>query len=391
MSAKICLFIIKIKTYPGRKMKKFRLTFIDLMRGLAMIVMIEVHVVNSLMYPALRTETWFYFVNFINGMVAPCFIFISGFAFMLASQSKLAEFRTLKYAFWKQLGRIILIWFLGYLLHIPFFSLYKSKNIATKEHWMSFLSIDVLQCIAFGLLLIFILRLIIKSDKIFIGIIFFLGFSAVIPAAKIYSINFEQYLPLFIAMYITPIYNTNFPLFPWFGFMAAGILTAWFFLKSGEKGSEPLFMKRIFISGILLSVLAIPLIFFIGIKDVRPDILFFAGRLGIVFIILTCCYYYCMRKDKITPVVLYPSRESLAVYFMHLQFIYREIWYGESLFTMWKYTLGFGTCLIISTGIVTLMLPMAWIWNYYKTKYEYFGRAAVALMFTAGGIIFIIR
>ncbi|HNX25388.1 MAG TPA: heparan-alpha-glucosaminide N-acetyltransferase domain-containing protein [Spirochaetota bacterium] len=372
-------------------MKKTRLNFVDLMRGLAMIVMIEVHVVNSLMNPALRNETWFYFVNFINGMVAPSFVFISGFAFMLGSRSKLAEFRTFKYAFWKQLGRIMLIWFLGYMLHIPFFSKYKCINIATTDHWMNFLGVDVLQCIAIGLLLIFILRLAIKSDKVFIAAVILLGLGAVIPAAKIYTIDFQQHLPLFMAMYITPIYYTNFPVFPWFGFMAAGILTAWFFMKSREKGSEHLFIKRLLISGTLLAVTAIPLMFYLMIPDVRPNILFFAGRLGVVFIILTGCYYYCAWRDELSPIILYPSRESLAVYFMHLQFLHREVWWGKSIITMSGQSLGFVTCLIISAGVVLLMLPMARVWNYYKTKYNYFGRIAVAVMFTVGGIVFMMR
>ncbi len=377
-------------------MNKKRLNFVDLMRGLAMIVMIEVHVVNSLMNPALRNETWFNFINFLNGMVAPSFVFISGFAFMLASQTKLNEFRTFKYAFWKQLGRIMLIWFLGYMLHIPFFSKYKCINIATTDHWMNFLGVDVLQCIAFGLLLIFIIRLAVKNDRIFIGIVLFLGFGAVLPAAKIYTIDFQQYLPLFMAMYITPIYYTNFPIFPWFGFMAAGILTAWFFMKSGEKGSEHLFIKRLLISGLFMAFIAIPLMFYLKdflhlISDVRPDILFFTGRLGIVFMILTGCYYYCIWRDELSPIILYPSRESLAVYFMHLQFLHREFWRGKSIITISGHSFGFGTCLLISAGVVFLMLPIAWIWNYYKTKYEYFGRIAVAVMFTVGSIVFMMR
>ncbi len=379
-----------------KNIKKSRLNFIDLMRGLAMIVMIEVHVVNSLMHPALRTESWFNFVNFINGIVAPAFIFISGFAFILASQSKLAEFRTFKYAFWKQIGRIMLIWFLGYMLHIPFFSKYKCINIATPDHWLNFLGVDVLQCIAFGLLLIFILRLAVKNDKLFLYIVVFLGLGAVIPAVKIYTIDFQQFMPLFMAMYITPIYYTNFPLFPWFGFMAAGVVTAWFFTISKENGSEHIFIKRLFISGILITIISIPLMIYMKdylnlITDVRPDILFFTGRLGVVFIILTVCYYYCTLKDEISPVILYPSRESLAVYFMHLQFLHRELWQGKSIITLSGHSLGFGTCLIISAGVILLMLPMAWVWNYYKTKYEYFGRIAVAVMFTTGGIIFMMR
>ena len=377
-------------------MNKTRLNFVDLMRGLVMIVMIEVHVVNSLMSPALRNESWFNYVNFLNGMVAPGFIFISGFAFMLASRSKLEEFRTLGYAFWKQLGRIMLIWFLGYLLHIPFFSKYKCINVATTDHWMSFLGIDVLQCIAFGLLLIFILRLALKSDRIFIITVLILGLGTVIPAVKIYTIDFQQFMPLFIAMYITPIYHTNFPLFPWFGFMAAGVLTSWFFMKSGDNGSGELFIKRLLAAGTVLTMISIPLMLYLKdyallIKDIRPDILFFTGRLGLVFVILALCYYYCTLRNEITPIILYPSRESLAVYFMHLQLLYREMWHGKSLVTMSGHSLGFGTCLAISAGLIMLMLPMAWIWNYYKTRYEYFGRAAVAVMFTVGGIIFMMR
>ncbi len=377
-------------------MNKTRLNFVDLMRGLAMIVMIEVHVVNSLMNPLLRNESWFNYINFINGLVAPGFIFISGFAFMLASKSKLPEFRTFKYAFWKQMGRIMLIWFLGYMLHIPFFSKYKCTTLATTDHWMNFLGADVLQCIAFGLLLIFILRLAIKSDKIFITIVAILGLGAVLPAAKIYTIDFQKYMPLFMAMYITPIYYTNFPIFPWFGFMAAGILTAWYFTRSQEKVSEHVYMKRLLISGIIIAFISIPLMIYLKdylqlIKDVRPDILFFAGRLGIVLIILSASFYYCTWRNKLSPVILYPSRESLAVYFMHLQFLHREVWSGKSIITISGQSLGFGTCLIISAGIILLMLPLAWTWNYYKSKYEYFGRIAVAVMFTAGGIIFMMR
>lgn len=387
---------VSFKVQDKPRMNKTRLNFIDLMRGIVMIVMIEVHVVNSMMDPALRNETWFNYLNFINGMVAPGFIFISGFAFMLASQVKLAEFRTFRYAFWKQIGRIMLIWFLGYMLHIPFFSMYKCRNTATADQWMNFLGVDVLQCIAFGLLLIFILRLAVKSDRVFISAVTLLGFMAVIPAAKIYTVDFQQYLPLFMAMYLTPIYYTNFPLFPWFAFMAGGVLTSWFFMNSQMNGSERLFIKRLMISGAVLAAIALPLMLYLKdhmrvIVDVRPDILFFTARLGFVFIILAACYYYSAWKNDITPVILYSSRESLAVYFMHLQFIHRELWHGKSLITLSGHSLGFGTCLLISAGIVLLMLPMARVWNWCKTRYEYFGRAAVAVMFTVGGIIFLMR
>lgn len=378
-------------------MAKARLSFVDLMRGMAMLVMIEVHVVNSMMDTALRSTGWFQVVNFVNGMVAPSFIFISGFAFMLAAQVKLESFRQFKYDFWKQLGRIMLIWFTGYMLHIPFFSLYKCQNNTTWVHWIKFFSVDVLQCIALGLLVIFILRLVIKNDRVFIIMVTILGFGAVLPAPWIYGIEFERFMPFYLAAYIRPAFFTLFPVFPWFGFMAAGILSAWVFMKFRNKGTEAVYMKRALIAGVLLTVICIPLMFYLKdymklFTDVKPNILFFLGRLGVLYLILSACYYYCILRGEPSGVILYPSRESLAVYFMHLQVLHREVLAGgKSLVTMYPNVLGFGTCLLVTLGIIALMLPMARVWNYWKTGYEYFGRIAVWTMITAGAVIFLLR
>jgi len=101
--------------------QKSRLAFIDLLRGWAILVMIEVHVFNAFVLPELRSTSWFHALNFINGLVAPSFTFISGFVFLLASQKKLESFRSYGPAFWKQAGRIGMIWLIGYSLHLPFF------------------------------------------------------------------------------------------------------------------------------------------------------------------------------------------------------------------------------------------------------------------------------
>jgi uncharacterized membrane protein len=142
-----------------------RLAFIDLLRGWALLVMIEVHVFNGFLLPHFRATSWFHVLNFINGLVAPSFIFISGFVFLLASQKKLESFRTFGLTFWKQLGRIGLIWIVGYSLHLPFFSFHRAITEATEAQWLSFYQSDVLHCIAFGLLILFFSRLLIRNDR----------------------------------------------------------------------------------------------------------------------------------------------------------------------------------------------------------------------------------
>ncbi len=56
---------------------KNRALFIDLLKGLALVVMIEVHVFNSLLLPEIKQAWWFNYLHFINGLVAPAFTFTS--------------------------------------------------------------------------------------------------------------------------------------------------------------------------------------------------------------------------------------------------------------------------------------------------------------------------
>jgi len=375
---------------------KTRLNYIDLMRGLVMLIMIQVHVVNSMMDPVIRSAPWFRVIIYINGLVAPAFIFISGFAFMLASDSKLEKFRTYRYDFWKQIGRITLIWFLGYLVHIPYFSLDKVIANTSYDKWLNFYGIDVLQCIGFGLLIIFLLRLWIKSDRVYLVIILILGIAAVLPAPLVYMIDLSEYIPVPLAVYINPLHNSNFPVIPWFGFMSAGVLAAWAFINARNTGQDSLLVKRLLLSGIVFAVTGIILKFILNdyfhlVKDIRPHLFFFISRLGFVFVILAGCYYYSSKRKHLTAVILYPSRESLVVYVLHLQILYRQVWNDRSLIQIYNQSIDYGTCLLISGAIITVLLPVAWVWNYMKTRYEYFGRVAIWSMIIVGSVIFVIR
>src|SRR5262249_37538765 len=62
-----------------------RLAFIDWLRGFSILFMIETHTFNSLLKPFLKEEGWFHVLNFFNGLVAPSFLFASGWAFVAAS------------------------------------------------------------------------------------------------------------------------------------------------------------------------------------------------------------------------------------------------------------------------------------------------------------------
>jgi len=72
-------------------MNTTRAHHIDYLKAWAVIVMIEVHVVNCFLNPSLRTAWWFQILNFINGLVAPIFFFTAGFSFVYSVMQKREE------------------------------------------------------------------------------------------------------------------------------------------------------------------------------------------------------------------------------------------------------------------------------------------------------------
>ena len=111
-----------------------RFIYIDLLRGWALIVMIEVHIFNALMLPSLKDTSWFGLLTFINGLVAPSFLFVSGFAFIVSSERRIEELRKYGSYFWGKLSRIFLIFLAGYSLHLPVFSYSEIIGKASTSH-----------------------------------------------------------------------------------------------------------------------------------------------------------------------------------------------------------------------------------------------------------------
>ncbi len=160
-------------------MNNKRFHHIDYLKAWAVIVMIEVHVVNCFLDPLLKTTWWFHIVNFINGLVAPVFIFTAGFSFVFSVMGKRDELLNFSDLFFKRVGRILLIFLVGYLIHIPYFSLKNIIIYASPAELASFYSTDVLQCIGSGLLMLLLLRMIITSDTLYHFIITIIGLSIV--------------------------------------------------------------------------------------------------------------------------------------------------------------------------------------------------------------------
>lgn len=367
--------------------EKVRYISADLLRGLVIIIMIEVHVFNAFLIPELRQTGWFSVLNFINGLVAPSFLFVSGFAFQVSSGGKLDEMRKLEKAFWKKIGRIFQIIIIGYALHLPFYSLSKIIYRANPQQLESFFAVDVLQCIGFGLLFLFITRLLIKSDKAYHCFLIASLVVVTLVSPLLWTIELAEYVPVLVANYFNRFHGSLFPIFPWLNFLLAGAVFAKYFVDAREQNKEEQFFKYSTITG--LAVLFFGHLFYSGLfpktlTSIIPNPVFYLERLGYILVLFFLCWYIDKKTDIKNSFIMDASRESLLVYWLHLIVIYGMFWGGKSLAIIIGSTYNGLESLIATLILITIMIIVAKIWGWLKKNYpkysSLFVRAVVAVL-----------
>ncbi len=374
--------------------KQKRIAFVDFHRGLALLVMIEVHVFNAMLIPETKSQGWFAVVNFFNGLVAPSFLFVSGFAFVLAAQKKVEEFRAFGFTFWRQIGRIILILMAGYSLHLPFHSLSRTLNEATSEQLNSFFAVDILQTIAVGLFILLFIIILLNDEKqqsflVLAGALFFILF-----APKVWGFDFDRFLPVYLSDYLNTRNGSLFPLFPWLSFMFFGFLFGRFYLHKKTIGKEFHFDKSILIlslvfilAGHLLVWKEFPLYFKLPV----PNYFFFILRLGYVLLILYASKIITERFDFNKSFLLDVSRESLLVYWLHLVILFGQFWGGKSIVQIVENSLSLIEVSFATISLILFMIVVAIYWGKIKAAKPVFVRNFLLASIAIFSIYFFLR
>jgi uncharacterized membrane protein len=174
-----------------------------------------------------------------------------------------------------------------------------------------------------------------------------------------------------LAGYLNGKSQSLFPLFPWLGFLMFGAVTAFAFKKARGLGKDKEYFTRLSMIGAALLVAGSLLIelpsHFTGVSiSVRANPLFFASRLGIVFLLLTACWLYAERRKTERSFVLDVSKESLLVYTLHLLVIYGEYWNGKSLDHWYGGAFSVSQCIIGTLGLMLAMIIIAKVWSRIK-------------------------
>ena len=223
-----------------------RCDWIDQLRGWAVIVMIEVHVVNVYLHAGLRPD-W---LNYLNGLVAPSFTMAAGYSLVISTFRTDGTLRP----FWpdtaRRLGFILLC---AYALHAPGITAADWTVLNTAQKARELFKIDVLQCIVFSLLILQLLARLVRNPRVFTGL--------ALGIAVFHGVADGLWLP------IRGLFNGNtdrgvsalFPLFPWIAFPAFGAFLGGLYrhlrvepVNGRARWSEPRFLAGLAVLGGLL-------------------------------------------------------------------------------------------------------------------------------------------
>jgi uncharacterized membrane protein len=233
-----------------------RCDWIDQLRGWAVIVMIEVHVVNVWLHAGLRPD-W---LNYLNGLVAPSFTMAAGYSLVISTFRTDGTLRP----FWpdtaRRLGFILLC---AYALHAPGITAADWTVLNTTQKARELFKIDVLQCIVFSLLILQLLARLVRNPRIFTGLA--LAIAVFVPLVSphmwAHGVADGLWLP------IRGLFNGNtdrgvsslFPLFPWITFPAFGAFLGGLYrhlrvepVEGKARWSEPKFLAGLAVLGALL-------------------------------------------------------------------------------------------------------------------------------------------
>lgn len=354
----------------GENITKERLDFIDYLRGLAVLWMIEVHVIDVCLAGTLK-HGWFYnLVNISNGFVAVAFIFCAGIGFQLAFAKKERSYRSADSSLWLYLRRLGHILLLAYWLHLPAFSLQRTLQSNPAEV-LSLFDCDVLQSIVYSSLISLTISLIVRSERLRIWTFFALSMFCYFGIGWVWSFYPLWSLPQFFASLIAPQPISKFPLVPYAGHFFLGIVVIHVLRATDDVPKRAKQMLGLAL-GITVAVLVL--------KNSPFDLPghedwwhYSAGhalyRSSIVIIVLMLFYLFASRVDqwKAAPMLLLCGRESLFMYISHLMLVYGTV-SNFGLRSLAHNRWGLGETALVYVVVVALCYSLASLWHSVKKQ-----------------------
>lgn len=318
----------------------WRVVFIDQARALAITMMLVGHSLDRFLGEPWRSGELYGDYQFVRGITSALFLMVSGFSFVVASFKYWDDYTHWSPRMWGRVKRISLIYLLGYTLHLWAPTLYQSVTTWNLDRWAMLLQFDILQNIATGLLLLHLAVFFVRKRQHFWKVTL-VGYFIIIALGSItFRPAVDAMLPVELGVVVNMYHKSTFPLVPWMGFLLIGATIGYWFWERKLKGDEwKVFVIGLGIAGSLITLEYainhwIPGGFFpySAHRAHMPGNIFSRGGFALLFI---CLLYLLGRWKLVLPRLSFIlSKDSLAIYFVHLFMVYGCAWFGGFFYSM---------------------------------------------------------
>jgi len=372
---------------------KFRLVYIDWMRGLACVLMFQTHCYDSWLGGAARQSRFFMYSQLAGTFPAPLFLFLAGISFALVTEKLRRKNLSTGQIAASTIRRGAEIFGFGLLFRLQEYVISWGWAPAS-----DLFRVDILNTIGLSMMMMGVLCWALLAiagaraparDLVNTGALRrVLALSSAGTALSIALVTpllwttwSPNWLPWPVASYLNGVHNLGtpqawlFPVFPWSGFAFAGLAIGFVLESDWARAQETKVWLSVGLAGLALIEVsrwldALPLHLYPVYDYWHTSPQFFLTRVGMLLVILTGSYAWCRwgtAQRGFSP-LLELGQASLVVYWVHIEFVYGRV------SILPRHSEGIAGA---SAGLLTIFLAMVLL-AYTRTHFKDWMKAARA-------------
>ena len=374
--------------------KKRRIVFIDQVRALAVTMMLVGHSLDRFLADAWKMTDAYRNYQFVRGLSSALFLTVAGFSLVISSFGRMADYTHLSERMRGRIRRISYILFLGMVLQIPSATLSGMLQVTDPIRWERFVSFNVLQNIGCGLALLHLILFLTRTTKRFAATVGICAIAIFALASITYRPEFDAALPFFLRGAFNLFHFSRFPLVPLTAFIFVGALFGVAYWQAKETPTEKWIFAAAAATGTLLIIFE-QLIrggMFGGLYPYATFDPFTPGntfaRLGCALLII--CIFYLGNQFKVILAgpALTMSRESLAIYFIHLLIVYGNA-HMKGIFSSMAHRMTLFQAGLFAVGLIAAMYGMAKGLGYMRNRHPTMLVDVRRSILIGGGLMFL--
>jgi hypothetical protein len=336
--------------------------------------MVQGHVCDALLTPAIRALHWYQFQVMFHGSTAPGFLFASGFVAGLPRPPLSVK------ASLRRGRRLLFVLGTGYALHLPYASLWKCLE-APPEEKLALFACNALQAIAVSQLVVLVLQFFLGEYWPPSALVLFVGI--LVAGPFVWASHVALALPPALGTYLDTSLGSPFPLFPFSIFVLTGTLAGLALGRrpAGERRKRTLALGGgLLLAGIVIAPFLADRVDFWGVSPAYVLI-----RLGGLLLLLQLVEVAARADFPGIPALAVIGHETLLVYLFHLYLLYGGI-VGPAPLGDWAGRLGVVGASLVLLAMIPLLYVLAWGWNLVKARAP--REAHLLIVFTTAALLF---